>query len=56
MTYQTDSERRQMAEALEAQAQFCEELAGLCCDEFRADEFRDSANRCRTAATKVLAN
>jgi hypothetical protein len=56
MTYQSDAERRRMAEALQAQAQFFEELTGLCWDEFRADEFRDSANRCRTAATKVLAD
>jgi hypothetical protein len=56
MTYQSDAERRRMAEALQAQAQFCDELAGLCNDAIRAEEFKDSANRCRTAATKVLAD
>ncbi len=56
MQYQSDFERRQMAEALQAQAQFCDELASACFDENRAEEFKRSANKCRTAASKVLAD
>jgi hypothetical protein len=54
MAHQTDFERRQMAEALQAQAQFCDELAGVCLDQMRAEDFKRSADRCRAAANKVL--
>jgi hypothetical protein len=37
MVYQTDFQRRQMADALQAQARFCEELTSACFDEKRAE-------------------
>jgi hypothetical protein len=52
MIHQTD--RCQMAEALQAQAQFCEELAGACFDEGRAENFKRSADRYRAAASQIL--
>jgi hypothetical protein len=56
MQYESDFKRCQMAEALQAQAQFCDELAGACFDESRAEELKRSADRHRTAASKILAD
>jgi len=48
--------RRQLADALKEQAEFCDELAGVCFDAGRAAEFKRSADKYRTAAIKILAD
>jgi hypothetical protein len=44
-----------MAEALQEQAEFCDELASACFESHRHEELKRSADKYRVAANKILA-
>ena len=56
MPYHSNFERCHVAEALQAQARFCDELACACLDQTHAEDFRRKADKYRAAAVLISSN